>query len=33
MTGASGVGDAIQRYVAAVKSGEFPVDTEHAWMA
>jgi ketopantoate hydroxymethyltransferase len=27
------VGDAIQRYVAAVKSGEFPVDTEHAWMA
>lgn len=33
MTEASGVHDAMQRYVAAVKSGQFPVDAEHAWMA
>jgi len=31
MHDASDVGDAMRRYVLAVKAGEFPVDSEHAW--
>jgi 3-methyl-2-oxobutanoate hydroxymethyltransferase len=31
MTGASGVKEAMQAYVAAVKDGSFPDNTQHAW--
>jgi hypothetical protein len=31
MEGASGVRDAIQAYVKAVKDGSFPVDDTHGW--
>jgi 3-methyl-2-oxobutanoate hydroxymethyltransferase len=31
MTGAPGVKEAMQAYVAAVKNGSFPDNAQHAW--
>jgi 3-methyl-2-oxobutanoate hydroxymethyltransferase len=31
MSGAAGVREAMHAYVQAVKSGEFPDNTQHAW--